>query len=166
MEKVYKIEARVTKEEKEKIKKIAEEKGMSVTNLILNSVENHISVNIDTTDYRELVIQIRRIGTNINSLLRNIYYKEFFTDSDIESIKQHLKILENHILDEKKRLDEIKIGIENLTPSKAKRILEKNNEQVPLYMICADVVEHINNLLLDFVEMLRENEFDEIYIPY
>jgi predicted nucleic acid-binding Zn-ribbon protein len=112
------------------------------------------------------VIQIRRIGTNINSLLRNIYYKEFFTDSDIESIKQHLKILENHILDEKKRLDEIKIGIENLTPSKAKRILEKNNEQVPLYMICADVVEHINNLLLDFVEMLRENEFDEIYIPY
>lgn len=33
-------------------------------------------------------------------------------------------------------------------------------------MIYADVVEHINNLLLDFVEMLRENDFDEIYIPY
>jgi len=37
-----------------------------------------------------LVIQVRRIGTNINSLLRNIYYKEFLTDSDIQSIKQYL----------------------------------------------------------------------------
>lgn len=166
MKKKYSIEARVTKEEKEKYQRMADKKNMTVSALIINSIESHITLNMNTSDYRDLVIQVRRIGTNINSLLRNVYYREFFTDSDIQSIKQYLKILENYILDEKKRLDGIKKGIENITPSQAKRILERNNQQVPLYMIYADVAEHINNQLLDFIEMMRDNDFEEIYIPY
>ncbi|MCY3354629.1 plasmid mobilization protein, partial [Acinetobacter baumannii] len=62
MKKIYKIEARVTREEKENIKNIANEKGMTVSSLILSSIENHIIVQIDTRDYMDLVIQVRRIG--------------------------------------------------------------------------------------------------------
>lgn len=166
VEKIYKIEARVTREEKENIKKIANEKGMTVSSLILSSIENHIIVQIDTRDYMDLVIQVRRIGGNINGLIQNIYYKEFFTNSDIKSIKQQLKVLENLILDEKKRLDGIKEGIENLTSAKARKILKENNKSIPFHLIYEDVYEFIVNQLLDFIEMLRANNFDEVYIPF
>ena len=60
------INLRVTPEEKEMIKQKAEEKNTTITALVLNSIENNITVNLDTSDYRDLVIQVRRIGTNIN----------------------------------------------------------------------------------------------------
>ena len=39
---------------------------MTVSSLILSSIENHIIVQIDTRNYMDLVIQVRRIGGNIN----------------------------------------------------------------------------------------------------
>jgi uncharacterized protein (DUF1778 family) len=57
------IELRVTEEQKEKIQKLAEEKNTTVSALILNSIENNVTVYLDTSDYRDLVIQVRRIGT-------------------------------------------------------------------------------------------------------
>lgn len=164
--KKYYVNARVTKEEKEKINKMAKDNGMTTTNLILNSLENHITVNLDTSDYRDFVIQFRRIGTNINSLIKNIYYKEFFTDDEIKSINRNLEILKQYVEDEGRKIKETKNEIENLTPRKVKRILEKENKPVPIFLIYDKVVDHINSQLLDFIEMLRENDFDEIYIPY
>ena len=91
MKKVYKIEVRVTKEEKEKYQKLAKEKNMTVSALMINSIESHITLNMNTSDYRDLVIQTRRIGSNINSLLRNIYFTKTFEDTDIKAIHAELK---------------------------------------------------------------------------
>lgn len=166
MTKKYKIEARVTEEEKEKIKQIADDKNMTMSSLIINSIKNNITVNLDTSDYRDLVIQVRRIGTNINSLLKNIYYQQYFTDTDIQTINKQLKQIENLMKEERTKIKETKEGIENLTPRKIKKIFEREKKEVPIYLIYDDVVEHINSQLLNFIDMLRENKFEEVYIPY
>lgn len=62
------IQLRVTEEEHRIIKKEAEENNTTMTALLLRRFENNVTVNLDTSDYRDLVIQVRRIGTNINTL--------------------------------------------------------------------------------------------------
>ena len=62
--KKVKIEARVTKEEKEEIQKIAKEQNTTVIALILNSIENNITVNLDTSDYRDLIRQCKMFCVN------------------------------------------------------------------------------------------------------
>ena len=89
--KKYYINARVSKEEKERYQKMAEENNMTMSSLIINSIESHITLNMNTSDYRDLVIQTRKIGSNINSLLRNIYFKKTFLDTDLKSIQKELE---------------------------------------------------------------------------
>lgn len=45
-------------------------------------------------------------------------------------------------------------------------MLEKEEKEVPIFLIYDEVINHINDQLLNFIEMLKDNEFDEIYIPY
>ena len=73
MKKTERISIRVTPEEKEMIQKKAKEKRTTITALVLNSVKNNITVNLDTSVYRDLVIEIRRIGNNINQILKRIH---------------------------------------------------------------------------------------------
>ena len=115
MKKVYKIEVRVTKEEKEKYQKLAKEKNMTVSALMINSIESHITLNMNTSDYRDLVIQTRRIGSIINSLLRNIYFTKTFEDTDIKAIHAELKKLDNFVKKEKKRLEGIQREFEDMS---------------------------------------------------
>ena len=65
------IELRVTEEEYKKIKEEAEENNTTMSALLLRRFENNVTVYLDTSDYRDLVIQVRRIGTNINTLLKH-----------------------------------------------------------------------------------------------
>ena len=71
------IRARVTEKQHRIIKKEAEENNTTMTALLLRRFENNVTVNLDTSDYRDLVIQVRRIGTNINTLLKNIHFFGF-----------------------------------------------------------------------------------------
>ena len=80
------IEARVTEEEYQKYKKKAEEKGMTITALIRNSLERSVVVKINTDTYRELVLEVRRIGNNINQILRRINQTQYYTQTDINLI--------------------------------------------------------------------------------
>lgn len=160
------IRARVTKEEKEKYQKMADEKNMTVSALIINSIESHITLNMNTSDYRDLVIQTRRIGSNINSLLRNIYFTKTFEDTDIKAIHAELKKLDNFVKKEKKRLDGIKKEFEDMSIDEIRNLLLTQKQRVPLFMEQHGVVEHITTILLEFIEMLKEHNFDEAYIPF
>ena len=104
------VKAEVTEEEREKIREIAKEKGMTISSLILNSIENNITVNLDTSDYRDLVIQVRRIGNNINTILRRLHYTNFFEESDLIAIKKNQEMIEKELKEERKKIYSAKIG--------------------------------------------------------
>ena len=160
------IRARVTKEEKEKYKKMADEKNMTVSALIINSIENNITVNLDTSDYRDLVIQVRRIGTNINTLLKHIHFFGFAEQSDIKRIKNKLNDIERKLKKEERKIKDTRKDLENITPRKAKRMFEQQEKTIPLYLIYDEVVSHINTHLLNFIEMMKEFNWNEGYRPF
>ncbi len=166
MKKVYKIEVRVTKEEKEKYQKLAKEKNMTVSALMINSIEIDITLNMNTSDYRDLVIQTRLIGSNINSLLRNIYFTKTFEDTDIKAIHAELKKLDNFVKKEKKRLEGIQREFEDMSIDELRDILISQKERVPLYMEQHGVLDHIRDIILEFKKMLIEHKFDKAYIPF
>ena len=160
------IRARVTKEEKEKYQRMAEEKNMTVSALMINSIESHITLNMNTSDYRDLVIQTRIIGSNINSLLRNIYFTKTFEDTDIKAIHAELKKLDNFVKKEKKRLEGIQREFEDMSIDELRDILISQKERVPLYMEQHGVLDHIRDIILEFKKMLIEHKFDKAYIPF
>ena len=160
------IRARVTKEEKEKYKKMADEKNMTVSALIINSIENNITVNLDTSDYRDLVIQVRRIGTNINTLLKHIHFFGFAEQSDIKRIQNKLNDIERKLKKEERKIKDTRKDLENITPRKAKRMFEQQEKTIPLYLIYDEVVSHINTHLLNFIEMMKEFNWNEGYRPF
>lgn len=160
------IEARFTELEYERYKKIADENNMTLTSLVRNSLKNNITVNLDTSDYRDLVIQTRRIGSNINALLRRIHTYEFYTDTDISEIENSLKEIERLIEEERKTIHETKKEFENLTPRKAKKMFKNMDKEVPLYLIYDEIVNHINEQMLLFIDLMKEQGFDSSYIPF
>ncbi len=164
--KKYYINARVSKEEKERYQKMAKEKNMTVSALIINSIESHITLNMNTSDYRDLVIQTRRIGSNINSLLRNIYFTKTFEDTDIKAIHAELKNLDNFVKKEKKRLEGIQREFEDMSIDELRDILISQKERVPLYMEQHGVLDHIRDIILEFKKMLIEHKFDKAHIPF
>lgn len=166
MKRTERIYIRVTKEEKQKYNKMAEEKNIPVSSLFINSVESHITLNMNTSDYRDLVIQTRIIGSNINSLLRNIYFTKTFEDTDIKEIHAELKKLDNFVKKEKKRLEGIQREFEDMSIDELRDILISQKERVPLYMEQHGVLDHIRDIILEFKKMLIEHKFDKAYIPF
>lgn len=125
MNKTERLSIRVTPEEKEMIQKKAKEKRTTITALVLNSVENNITVNLDTSVYRDLVIEIRRIGNNINQILKRIHYNEYYTQSDIEMIIRYQEMIEEKLEQERKSIWETKRQLNNLTIQEAIELLGK-----------------------------------------
>lgn len=160
------IRARVTEKEKERIQKIAAQKGMSVSSLILNSIENNITVNLDTSDYRDLVIQVRRIGNNINNVIRDIRFKNYYTDKDMLDIKNSLNILNETIIEERKEIKKTVTEFENLTTRQLKNLLEKEGLKTPKYLIYEGLEEHIIFELRSFIDLINKSKIDNSYSTY
>ncbi|MGO3169148.1 plasmid mobilization protein [Senegalia sp. (in: firmicutes)] len=164
--KTRKVEARVTEEQYQKYKNKAEKNGMSITALVINSLENNITINLDTSNYRDLVIQFRRIGNNINNIIKHIHFNQFFTDTDILDIKKKLNELKIILNKEKTKISETKKEFENLTPKKLKNYLEKKEMEIPLYLIYDEIVDHINLKLRSFIDLINNEKWEEGYTPY
>lgn len=160
------IRARVTEEEKENIQKKADERNMSISSLILNSIENSITINLDTSDYRDLVIQFRRIGNNINSLIRDIRYSKYFSDNDVLMLQNNLKSLENILEIEKIKIKKTKNSFENLSSSQIKSMLEKEKKAIPMYLVYEEIENHIILLLRSFVDLIIQENLNETYPSY
>jgi len=162
----YYIKAEVTYEEREEYQEKASNKNMTMNSLIKNSIDNNITVNLDTSDYRDLVIQVRRIGNNINSLIRNIYYNQFFTDSDIQTIENLLDKINKTLEEERNKIDNAKEGLENITSIQVKNYLKEQEKEIPQYLIYDEIVDYIKKQLLGFIDTLEDNNFPDIYPPY
>ena len=166
MSKKFKIEARVTQEEKEMIQRKAQEKKTSISALLINSVENHITVNLNTSDYRDLVIQFRRIGNNINSMIRDIRFNHIVSDSQMKGIEQHLKSLEELLKSEKQKINATKIEMQKMSARQLRELLEKQDKRVPDYLIYENISDHIVLQLRSFIDLTIQSDLDETYPPY
>ena len=160
------IQLRVTEEQHRIIKKEAEENNTTMTALLLRRFENNVTVNLDTSDYRDLVIQVRRIGTNINTLLKHIHFLGFAEQSDIKRIQNKLNDIERKLKEEERKIKDTRKDLENITPRKAKIMFEQQKKTIPLYLIYDEVVSHINTHLLNFIEMMKEFNWNEGYRPF
>ena len=157
------VKAEVTEEEREKIREIAKEKGMTISSLILNSIENNITVNLDTSDYRDLVIQVRRIGNNINTILKRLHYTNFFEQSDLMEIKRNQEMIEKKLKEERKKIYSAREDIENITPDQIKNFLKEEEKRIPNYLIYDEIGNQINEKLGEFIQLIKDEKANPIF---
>ena len=166
VEKTQRLSIRVTEKEKKMIQKKAEKLKTTISALVINSVEKQITVNLNTSDYRDLVIQFRRIGDNVNSLIREIRFSNYIDDSQVKEIDYQLKSLERLLKNEKVKIDSTKIEMEKMTARQLRELLENQNKRVPNYLIYEDIEEHIISQLRSFIDLTIQSNLDETYPPY
>ena len=166
VEKTQRLSIRVTEKEKKMIQKKAEKLKTTISALVINSVEKQITVNLNTSDYRDLVIQFRRIGNNVNSLIREIRFSNYIDDSQIKEIDYQLKSLERLLKNEKVKIDSTKMEMEKMTARQLRELLENQNKRVPNYLIYEELEEHIVSQLRSFIDLTIQSNLDETYPPY
>ena len=166
VEKTQRLSIRVTEKEKKMIQKKAEKLKTTISALVINSVEKQITVNLNTSDYHDLVIQFRRIGNNVNSLIREIRFSNYIDDSQVKEIDYQLKSLERLLKNEKVKIDSTKIEMEKMTARQLRELLENQNKRVPNYLIYEDIGEHIVSQLRSFIDLTIQSDLDETYPPY
>ena len=166
VEKTQRLSIRVTEKEKKMIQKKAEKLKTTISALVINSVEKQITVNLNTSDYRDLVIQFRRIGNNVNSLIREIRFSNYIDDSQVKEIDYQLKSLERLLKNEKVKIDSTKMEMEKMTARQLRELLENQNKRVPNYLIYEDIEEHIVSQLRSFIDLTIQSNLDETYPPY
>ena len=166
MQKNYKVEARVTKEEREEIKKIAKEKKTTVSALILNSIRKNVTVKLDTSDYRDLNIQVKRIGNNINRIIRDYHSNGYISKEDLNRIEIYLKSIDETIKNERKTINKTRDEFEKLTPKQLVTALRKQGERVPKYLIYDEISDHIIIQLRLLIDLANETELAQGYVPF
>lgn len=166
VEKTQRLSIRVTEKEKKMIQKKAEKLKTTISALVINSVEKQVTVNLNTSDYRDLVIQFRRIGNNVNSLIREIRFSNYIDDSQVKEIDYQLKSLERLLKNEKVKIDSTKIEMEKMTARQLRELLENQNKRVPNYLIYEELEEHIVSQLRSFIDLTIQSNLDETYPPY
>lgn len=166
VEKTQRLSIRVTEKEKKMIQKKAEKLKTTISALVINSVEKQITVNLNTSDYRDLVIQFRRIGNNVNSLIREIRFSNYIDDSQVKEIDYQLKSLERLLKNEKVKIDSTKMEMEKMTSRQLRELLENQNKRVPNYLIYENIEEHIVSQLRSFIDLTIQSNLDETYPPY
>lgn len=166
VEKTQRLSIRVTEKEKKMIQKKAEKLKTTISALVINSVEKQITVNLNTSDYRDLVIQFRRIGNNVNSLIREIRFSNYIDDSQVKEIDYQLKSLERLLKNEKVKIDSTKMEMEKMTARQLRELLENQNKRVPNYLIYEELEEHIVSQLRSFIDLTTQSNLDETYPSY
>ena len=131
------LHLRVSPEEKEMIRSKAEAEKMTMSSLILNTldkIDNPITVNLDDSDLRVLLIQVRRINVNVRTFLKQVGTGEHFSIEDRQEMEQQLVSNEQLVLDEYKRVKELVSKIESMNTEEAaefaNKVINNNLESV------------------------------------
>lgn len=163
-DKTERIYIRTTPEEKNKIQKLAKEKGYgSLSAYLLNGATNHVVIQTDTSHLMDLTVQIRRIGSNINQVIRDINYTETFTSEQLSSIEGLLKKADFLYEKENNKIEDMQKYMKNISNTKLKKILEKRKIEVPNFLIYDNISHKIINQLMNYIELLNKKNQYEIY---
>ena len=126
------LHLRVSPEEKEMIRSKAEAEKMTMSSLILNTldkIDNPITVNLDDSDLLDLLIQVRRINANVRTFLKQVGIGEHFSIEDKQKMEQQLVSNEQFVLDEYKRVNKLVSDIESLSTEEAVEIAKKIKQE-------------------------------------
>src|SRR5690625_3624140 len=161
------IKFRVTKEQKEKIKKKAEQYGYNyVSSFLKASAENHFIIKLDLSYFDEVAKEINYIGKNINNLVHHIFSTGSYSDYDLKEIQR----LQNEIFKrDNKEYDyllklrkQYKEG--NMSLKDKERLikeLNKHNVEVPKEVILDEVFEQIRNNILYVCQVIEDSPEQE-----
>lgn len=154
---------RVTSKEKEMIQRKAKEKRTTITAIVLSSIKNNITVNLDTSDYKDLVIQVQRIGNNINTILKRLHYSGKFERSDLLAIQNNQKAIIEEVKKERIKIKDTRKEIQTLRPNKLKKLLEKEGKEIPQYLIYDEIGEQINRKLGEFIDLVKKEKAPSVF---
>ena len=116
------LHVRVSPEEKEMIRHKAEAENMTMSALVrrsLEKVDKPITVNLDKSDLRDLVIQSRRIDSTVRTFLKNMDFNDPDSIKIKKEIEQNLIEIEEAVLEEVKKVENRVSELENLSTEEA-----------------------------------------------
>ena len=167
------IHFRITEEDKEFIKNKATELGYkTVSAFLVASAKSHFKVQVDMTSYQKINTEINYIGRNINQVARKINTDGYYTDVDLEQIKNYQKQIIALQKKEYKRLQEIglKMTSETMKKSEKKRLIESFLEAqlpIPKRVLLSDLYENFkDDCLYIYQEILRSKETENEFADY
>lgn len=126
------LNLRVSPEEKEMIRHKAEAENMTMSALVrrsLEKVDNPITVNLDNSDLRDLVIQARRIDSTVRTFLKNMDFNDHDSIKIKKEIEQNLVEIEEAVLEEVKKVEKVVSELENLSTEEAARIARRIKDE-------------------------------------
>lgn len=130
------LHVRVSPEEKEMIRHKAEAENMTMSALVrrsLEKVDKPITVNLDKSDLRDLVIQARRIDSTVKTFLKNMDFNDQNSIKIKKEIEQNLIEIEEAVSEEVKKVERAVAELENLSTEEvmelAENIEKSNNEK-------------------------------------
>jgi len=121
------LNLRVSPEEKEMIRHKAEAENMTMSALVrrsLEKVDNPITVNLDKSDLRDLVIQARRIDSTVRTFLKNMDFNDPDSIKVKKEIEQNLIDIEEAVLGEVKKIENLVSELENLSTEEVIELAE------------------------------------------
>lgn len=126
------LHLRVSPEEKEMIRSKAEAEKMTMSSLILNTldkIDNPITVNLDDSDLRQWLIEVRKINANVKALLKQVGTSEHFPIERRQEIEELLVENEKQVLDEYKRVRSLVSKIESMNTEEAVEFAKKIKDE-------------------------------------
>ena len=124
------LNLRVSPEEKEMIRHKAEAENMTMSALVrrsLEKVDKPITVNLDKSDLRDLVIQARRIDSTVRTFLKNMDFNDPDSIKIKKEIEQNLVEIEEAVLGEVKKVERIVAELESLNREEVAQLAMRIN---------------------------------------
>lgn len=161
------INLSLKQKEKDEIVKKAIDEGYATTSaFLIDRAQQRIKVEAVYNGFRELTIEVNRIGTNINQIIRDIHTNNYFTDQQVEDLENELKKLNQFLRNERNKIKEderyfIKFPIDDLN----ERLKKQLNYHEELTKI-DNIIDGTIDLLIDFVEQLEQYNLDNMFSDY
>lgn len=167
MMKKEKIEVRVTAEEKDFIVGKGKSEGFASTSAFIKAcTNNYVSLRIDTSDYLDMVNETRKIGRNINSIIREIRYNNLISDKDIMILESSLSTIEKLLKNDKKEFDKLENQFKNISGKELMSLVKKHDMEVPLSVIYDNLVEMIKDNLIFIIDTMKRDKWQSHNIEF
>lgn len=161
------INLSLKQKEKEKIIQKAIDEGYGTTSsFLVDKALNQIKIEAVYNGFRELVIEVNRIGTNINQLIRNIQYNRYFTDDQIEILENEVTKLNKFLRNERSKIREDERYFMNFNFKDLRNHLEIEIDRYSEQIKIDQIIDGVNDLLTDFIDLLEKEKFEKMYIDY
>ena len=83
--------------ELERLHSIVKQSGRSREAVIRTAIENTRLVQLPPVDYGKLIFEMRRVGQNVNRLLRIAYANNYFNTPEIKECLERIRTVEDKI---------------------------------------------------------------------